>query len=41
MNSIKKITEMEDMKVKLSILWIVVLFNIAFADIVGFIHLAL
>jgi len=29
---------MEDMKVKLSTLWIVVLFNIAFADIVGFIH---
>ena len=38
MNSIKKTTEMEDMRVKLSTLWIVVLFNIAFADIVGFLH---
>jgi hypothetical protein len=38
MNSIKKTAEMEDMKVKLSTLWVVVVFNIAFADIVGFIH---
>ena len=28
---------MEDMKVKLSTLWIFVMFNIAFADIVGFV----
>jgi predicted anti-sigma-YlaC factor YlaD len=38
MNSLKKTTEMEAMKVKLSTLWVVVLFNIAFADIVGFVH---
>lgn len=38
MNSIKKTTEMEDMKIKLSTLWVVVMFNIAFADIVGFLH---
>ena len=38
MNSIKKTTEAEDMKIKLSTLWIVVMFNIAFADIVGFLH---
>lgn len=29
---------MEDMKVKLSTLWVVVMFNLAFADIVGFLH---
>ena len=29
---------MEDMKVKLSTLWIFVMFNMAFADIVGFIN---
>jgi len=38
MNSIKKTTEMEDMKIKLSTLWVVVMFNIAFADIVGLLH---
>ncbi len=38
MDSIKKITKMEDTKVKLSTLWVVVMFNIAFADIVGFVH---
>ena len=38
MNSIKKTRDMEDMKVKLSTLWVVVMFNIAFADIVGFVH---
>ena len=27
-----------DIKVKLSTLWIIVMFNIAFADIVGFLH---
>ena len=34
----KKEYVMEDIRVKLSALWIVVLFNIAFADIVGFVH---
>ena len=29
---------MEDIRVKLSTLWVVVMFNIAFADIVGFLH---
>ena len=29
---------MEDLRVKLSTLWIFVLFNIVFADIVGFVH---
>ncbi|MCI0555866.1 MAG: hypothetical protein L0287_33400, partial [Anaerolineae bacterium] len=38
MNSIKKTSDMEAMKVKLSTLWVVVMFNIAFADIVGFVH---
>lgn len=35
MNTNKKITTM-DMKVKLSTLWVVVLFNMIFADILGF-----
>ena len=38
MNSIKTTTEMEDVKIKLSTLWVVVMFNIAFADIVGFLR---
>jgi hypothetical protein len=38
MNSLKKTTDMEDVRVKLSTLWVVVMFNIAFADIVGFVH---
>ena len=38
MNTTNKTVEMEDMKVRLSTLWIVVMFNIAFADIVGFVH---
>ena len=38
MNSIKKTTAMEDTKIKLSTLWVVVMFNIAFADIIGFLH---
>ena len=38
MNTIHKTVKMEDMKVRLSTLWIVVMFNMAFADIVGFVH---
>ena len=38
MNTTNKTVKMEDMKVRLSTLWIVVMFNIAFADIVGFVH---
>ena len=37
MNAIKT-SAMEATKVKLSTLWVVVMFNIAFADIVGFVH---
>ncbi|MCP4541359.1 MAG: hypothetical protein GY832_29865 [Chloroflexi bacterium] len=36
MNTDKKTVKMEDMKVKLSTLWIVVMFNMAFADILSF-----
>ncbi len=38
MNTDNKTIEMDDMKVKLSTLWIVVLFNMIFADIVGFMN---
>ena len=38
MNTNKKTVKMEDMKVKLSTLWVVVMFNIVIADIVGFVH---
>lgn len=38
MNSIKKTSDVQTLKVKLSALWCVVMFNIAFADIVGFLH---
>ena len=38
MNTNTKTTGMEDMKVKLSTLWIFVMFNMVFADIVGFLH---
>lgn len=38
MNTNRKTTGMEDMKVKLSTLWVFVMFNMAFADIVGFIN---
>jgi Sec-independent protein secretion pathway component TatC len=38
MNAIKKTVEMEDMKVKLSTLWVFVMFNMVFADIVGFMN---
>jgi Sec-independent protein secretion pathway component TatC len=38
MDTNKTITKMEDMKVKLSTLWIFVMFNMAFADIVGFMN---
>ena len=38
MNTNKKNTGMEDIKVKLSTLWIFVMFNMAFADIVGFMN---
>ncbi|MCA9925554.1 MAG: hypothetical protein KC421_24455 [Anaerolineales bacterium] len=38
MNTNKTIIKMEDMKVKLSTLWIFVMFNMAFADIVGFMN---
>ena len=34
----RKITGMADMKVKLSTLWIFVMFNMVFADIVGFLN---
>ncbi len=38
MYSIKSSTEMIDRKVNLSTLWIFVMFNMAFADIVGFMN---
>ena len=38
MNTNKTIIKMEDTKVKLSTLWIFVMFNMAFADIVGFMN---
>ena len=38
MDTKKRAVVMEDMKVKLSTLWIFVMFNMAFADIVGFIN---
>lgn len=38
MNTSKKATGMEDMKVKLSTLWVFVMFNMVFADIVGFLN---
>lgn len=38
MNPNKTVIKMEDMKVKLSTLWIFVMFNMAFADIVGFMN---
>ena len=38
MNTNNKTIEADDMKAKLSTLWIVVLFNMIFADIVGFMN---
>ncbi len=38
MNTSKKPTGMEDMKVRLSTLWVFVMFNMVFADIVGFLN---
>lgn len=38
MNTNKKTTEMEDMKAKLSTLWIFVMFNMVFADIFSFMY---
>jgi len=38
MNTSKKATGMEDMKVRLSTLWVFVMFNMVFADIVGFLN---
>lgn len=38
MNTSKKTAGMEDMKVILSTLWIFVMFNMVFADIVGFLN---
>ena len=38
MNTNKKTVQMEDMKVKLSTLWIFVMFNMVFADIIGFMN---
>jgi Family of unknown function (DUF6326) len=38
MNTNKNTTEMEDIKVKLSTLWIFVMFNMVFADIIGFLN---
>ena len=38
MNANKKTTGMEDMKVRLSTLWVFVMFNMVFADIVGFLN---
>jgi hypothetical protein len=38
MNTSKKTTGMEDMKIKLSTLWVFVMFNMVFADIVGFLN---
>lgn len=38
MNTSKKTSGMEDMKVRLSTLWVFVMFNMVFADIVGFLN---
>ena len=38
MNASKDAAGMEDMRVRLSTLWIFVMFNMAFADIVGFLN---
>lgn len=38
MPALEKTTAGEEIKVQLSTLWVVVMFNIAFADIVGFVH---
>lgn len=38
MNTNKRTTGVEDVKTKLSTLWIFVMFNMAFADIVGFLN---
>ena len=38
MNTDKKTARMKDMKVKLSTLWVFVMFNMAFADIVAFMN---
>lgn len=38
MNTYPKTTQIEDIKAKLSTLWMVVMLNIAFADIVGFMN---
>ena len=38
MDTNKKTIKMEEMKVKLSTLWVVVMFNMVFADIVGFLN---
>lgn len=38
MNTNKKTFAIDDMKVKLSTLWIIVLFNMIFADIVGYMN---
>ncbi|MBI4675063.1 MAG: hypothetical protein HY741_25770 [Chloroflexi bacterium] len=38
MNTNKKITAMEDMKVKFSILWVFVMFNMLSADILSFMY---
>jgi hypothetical protein len=38
MNASKEATGMEDMRVRLSTLWVFVMFNMAFADIVGFLN---
>jgi hypothetical protein len=38
MDAIMKTTGMDDMKVRLSTLWIFVMFNMVFADIVGFLN---
>lgn len=38
MNTNKRTTGVEDVKAKLSALWIFVMFNMAFADIVGFLN---
>jgi hypothetical protein len=38
MNTSKKTVKMEDMRVKLSTLWVVVMFNMVFADILSFMN---
>jgi Family of unknown function (DUF6326) len=38
MNTSKNTTGMEDVKVKLSMLWVFVIFNMVFADIIGFLN---